>query len=292
MARSFVTIKSLGEKTCWTLVEQAIGIPHPKMVSNFMDDRVALLLFSRQSLPERLCVTAAVRQMGGSTIYQGDQGGVWREEVHAFQKEMLGVFSYYMDCMYLYGFPVSQWAFQDEDLLFPLINAGSPEAHPAHALADIACMKKSAKELEGVGTAWIGCPNGAFYSLLEAMVWFPFSMNICIPSQFDASLIKLRIKELGIPAKFIDKPDDAVKDCRFVYAGFRGPLSDSELGPYKITMELLARADKDAKFLLSASPLRSIPVSSKVLQSPANKIASQARYRLGVHKRILHWILQ
>ncbi|MBD5607899.1 MAG: ornithine carbamoyltransferase, partial [Desulfovibrio sp.] len=245
-----------------------------------------------QSLPERLCVTAAVRQMGGSTIYQGDQGGVWREEVHAFQKEMLAVFSYFMDCMYLYGFPVSQWAFSDDNLIIPLINAGSPEAHPAHALADIACMLKSAKDLKDVQTAWIGCPNGTFYSLLESMAWFPFSMNICVPPQFDITLIRARAKELNIPVQFIANPEEAVKDCRFIYAGYRGPLTDPELDNYRITTELISRADKDAKFLLSASPLRSIPISSHALQNPANKITSQARFRLGIHKRILHWILQ
>lgn len=292
MARSLVTIKGLGEKASWLLVKQTMGIPDPKMTSNFMSEKVALLLFARQSLPERLCVTAAVRQMSGSTIYQGDEGGAWREEVHAFQKELLGAFAYFMDCMYVYGFPVVQWSFDDDNLLFPLINAGSPDAHPAHALADVAYMLKATKDLRDAPACWIGCPNGTLYSLLETMPWFPFPLNICAPSQFDATMLKMKINELNIPVKLIPNPEEAVRDCRFVYAGYRGVLPDEELSHYKITEELLSRAAKDVRFLLSASPIRSIPISSRVLRGPANKISTQAKFRLGVHKRILHWVFE
>lgn len=291
MARSVITIKELGEETSWQLVRQAMGIPDPKMPSNYMVDKVALLLFSRQSLPERLCVTAAVRQMGGSTIYQGDQG-VWRQEMSFFQKDLLPIFAYYMDCMYLYGFPLEQWNFKEEDLFFPLINAGSPEAHPAHALADIACMLRTAKTLKDITACWIGCDNGTLYSLLEAMKWFDFSLKICMPPQLDITNLKLKIKDLKIPVTFVSNPEEAVHDVQFIYAGFRGPLSDPELQPYEINPELMKKADKKVKLLLSASPIRAIPIMPEVLSSPASSLTRQAQYRLCVHKRILHWVLQ
>lgn len=291
MARFVITIRELGEETSWMLVQQAMGIPDAKMASNYMADRVAMLMFTKQSLPERLCVTAAVRQMGGTTIYQGDQGGVWREEVHMFQKDLLPIFSYYLDCMYFYGFPVTHWEVRPDNLPFPMINAGSPEAHPAHALADIACMLRGSRDLHNVMTAWIGCDNGTLHSLIEAVAWFGFSMRISTPPQIDVSALRQRVRELNVPVEFVHSPEEAVRDARFIYAGCRGPLSDPELSGWSITPELLRHADKDVRLLLSASPVRAIAIDPAILSSPASRLKRQAEYRLCIHKRILHWVL-
>lgn len=292
MARFVTTIRELGRDTSWMLVQQALGIPDAKMPSDYMDDMVALLLFAQPSLPERLCVTAAVRQMGGSTIYQGNQGEVWRQEMHMFQEHLLPIFSYYMDCMYIYGLPITHLDCRAEHIKFPVINAGSPEAHPAHALADIACMLKAAKNLDGVMTAWIGCDNGTLHSLVEAMAWFPFAMNVCLPPQIDSSMLRKRIDILGVPVQFVKSPMEAVKGARFVYAGCRAGLGENELAGWEITPELMRQAEKDARLLLSASPVRAIHISPEVLSSPASRLRRQAEFRLCVHKRILHWVLE
>ncbi|MFT3957715.1 MAG: hypothetical protein QM665_01135 [Desulfovibrio sp.] len=99
MARHILNIKSLGEKASWLLVQQALGMPEPKLQTDFMAQRVALLMFSQHSLPERLCVSAAVRQMGGAVVYEGSRGS-WRNEMNDYQEQLLPVFSYYIDCMY------------------------------------------------------------------------------------------------------------------------------------------------------------------------------------------------
>ncbi len=88
---------------CWLLVQQAIGIPDAKMLSDYMSGKVALLMFAKPALPERLCVTAAMRQMGGTTIYQGEDGSLWRKEVSSFQQHLLPIFGYYLDCLYIYN---------------------------------------------------------------------------------------------------------------------------------------------------------------------------------------------
>ena len=152
MARHILSIKGLGEKASWLLVQQALGMPEPKLQTDFMAQRVALLMFSQHSLPERLCVSAAVRQMGGAVVYEGNRGS-WRTEMSDYQEQLLPVFSYYIDCMYMYGLPVGGWDMEASCLRFPLINAGSPDAHPAHALADIACMLRNSRYLNGVTCA-------------------------------------------------------------------------------------------------------------------------------------------
>ncbi len=134
MPRHALTIRGMGENVCWLLVQQAIGIPDAKMLSDYMSGKVALLMFAKPALPERLCVTAAMRQMGGTTIYQGEDGSLWRKEVSSFQQHLLPIFGYYLDCLYIYNIPVASIDIESFAATFPVINAGSPDAHPAHAL--------------------------------------------------------------------------------------------------------------------------------------------------------------
>lgn len=288
--RNVLTLEALGEEACWVFVRQALGMPDAKMLSDYMTGRVALLLFTRQSLPERLCVTAAVRQMSGSTIYQGDIGGVWRTEVNDFQEQLLPIFGYYVDCLYLYGYSAKDILAKAPDLKFPIINAGSPDSHPAHALADIACMIKASKKLNGQKAAWIGCGNGTLHSLMEATLWFPFSLVISMPPQMDETPWRAKAKTLGTDIKFISNPLEAARNASFIYAGWRGELSREELTKWEITEELMASALPNARLLLSASPIRAIHIAPDILNKLSTMLVRQAEYRLRIHKRILHWV--
>lgn len=290
MARNVLTIRELGSETCWLLVQQAIGIPDAKLQSDFMTSKVALLAFARHSLPERLCVTAAVRQMGGTTIFEGSAMGDWHQEVSAFQEHLMPIFGYYLDCLYTYGLPVTEWNIPEDQVQFPIINAGSPDAHPAHTLADIACMLRISRYLKGVTAAWVGCVNGSLHSLIDATAWFPFALRVAVPGQIDVSGLEAKAASIASPVKFVSTPEEAVEGASFVFAGFRGTLDAQEQAQWGITPELMSRALPGARLLLSASPVRAIPVAPQVLSSPASQLVRQAEYRLRVHKRILHWV--
>lgn len=292
MARNILTLRELGYEAGWLLIQQALGMPDAKMQSDFMEDKVAVLMFSRRSLPERLCVTAAVRQMGGTTIFEGDQGGVWREEIQDYQKHMFPIMGYYIDCMYTYGFPVKESRDTLDNLPFPIINAGSPNAHPAHTLADLVCMMRKSPNLEGIHAAWIGSDNGTLHSLIETTAWFPFSLSISLPPEVDASKLKKRASELKSKIVFAESPLEAVKGANFIFAGKRSEFAMPEISTWSITAELMTAADPDARLLLSASPLRAIPVDIKILSSKASLLIRQAEYRLRIHKRMLHWVFQ
>ncbi|MBQ4567231.1 MAG: ornithine carbamoyltransferase [Desulfovibrio sp.] len=288
--RHVLTIRDLGEKACWLLVQQALGIPEAKTTTDFMAERVALLVFAQSSLAERMCVTAAVRQMSGATIYQGNEGH-WRKEMQDYQEHLMPIFSYYIDCLYTYGLPVSHWEEATrKDFPFPVINAGSPDAHPAHALADIACMLRARRNLEGSVAAWIGCNNGTLHSLIEATAWFPFALRVALPPHLADSSYKESVARLQLPVTFVDSPEEALAGVDFIFAGCRGGTELANMGSWSLDSRLMRLAKPDARLLLSASPLEAIPVSGDVLASPASWLRLQAENRLRVHKRILHWI--
>lgn len=289
MPKSALSIRQMGEQTCWTLVKQAMGIPDAKMPSDYMSARVALLLFKRASLPERLCVTAAVRQMSGSTIYQSTNEGDWQGEVRSFQTHLFPILGYFLDCLYIYGYPTAN---QPDATMseFPVINAGCADGHPAHALADIACMLRVAKNLEGVRASWIGCVNGTLHSLIESMAWFPFSLTISMPPDSDDCGLNRLAHDLKVPVRFVNKPEEAVRESQFVFAGRKPDEITPENEAWSLTPELLKYARPDARILLSATPIRAIPVARELMAGKRSLLVRQAEYRLCVHKRILHWV--
>lgn len=289
MARCAVTIREMGEKVCWLLVQQTLGMKDAKALSDFMSGKVAVMLFARASLPERLCATAAVRQMGGSTIYQGIDGGQWREDVSSFQAHLFPILSYFLDCLYIYGYPANLPQITQSE--FPVINCGGGnDSHPAHALADIACMIKTAKHLEHVHAAWVGGRNATLVSLVEASVWFPFTLNVSLPNKEDEEFLQLHAKDVGAKVNILSTPKEAVTDCDFIFAGRKPEIETPENAAWSITPQIVANARPNAHLLLSATPTRAIPVSSELFSGARSLLVKQAQYRLCVHKRILHWV--
>lgn len=291
MNKNVISVRKMGKDLCWTLIQQAMGMPDVKLVSDFMRDKVALLLFASESLPERLCCTAAVRQMGGTTIYEGSAASdEWRSRESRFQTHLMPIFGYYFDCVYLYNVPCDEEKLEERQKLFPVINAGSFKSHPVNALADIACMLKYIKRSgQQIKTAWIGGENGTLYSLVEASQWFGFEMKISLPPKNNIDDLKRRVEELNAPVKFVSSPQEAVADVQFIYAGRR---TDEDEAKWQITPALMDETLPETRLLLSASPIRAITISEEVLNSGCAMLTLQAQYRLAVHKRILHWVFQ
>ena len=216
MARYFMSLSDLGEETAWLLVQQARGIPDAKAPTDFMAERTAALFFCEEAFIERLCVTAAVRQMGGSVVYQGI--GSWRQDLEGnYQRELLCQFGYFVDCLYLYGLPASSWATPQWDIItFPVVNAGSPDGHPVHVLADVACMLRySRNSLKDVTIGWAGCDNGALYSLVEGLRFFPYHLRVALPPLLDRTRLQQAADYHGVHIDFVSTPEEAVEGVDF-----------------------------------------------------------------------------
>ena len=287
-ARQIVTLQDLGHEGAWLLVQQACGIPEARSRSSFLENMTVLLLFAQDSFPERMCVTAAVRQMSGHVVYVGE--GPWKNEIANYPEEMSHITGYYVDCAVCHGLPLSVYCLGPEQRSIPLLNAGGSDAHPAHALADVACMQQHIHDLARARVAWVGRGNGTLNSLMEAMQFFPFSLHMALPAgeMPDADLVRAA-QQAGRRIEQFDTPEEAVKNADFICAGQR-PEENGDEPAWAITPALLQAATPTAHILLSASPLHCTPIAPELLHSRASLLYKQAEHRLRVNTRIFHWL--
>ncbi|MCR4667096.1 MAG: ornithine carbamoyltransferase [Desulfovibrio sp.] len=293
MTKNVLTIQELGEETSWLLVQQAMGIPDCRTQTDFMSEKVAVLLFGESSLPERLCVSAAIRQMGGEVVYQSASASDrWRKELRQHQLHLLPIFNFYLDCVYLYGIPMS--SFRAEEVVgvnFPTINAGSPDAHPAHALADIAYMLKSSRYLNSFSCGWIGSVNGTLLSLIVASRWFPFTLRIAVPENTDRAQLSATIGD-SKKVELVDTIAEATEDAQYIFVGSRSGIDYPEIKNWELTRKSFAKADAKYRIFLAARPINALPFEQELIDNGLLLLAQQSEFRLRIHKRILHYVFE
>ena len=257
MARYITNLKDLGKDLAWTLLQQARGIPEAKGIDDFLEDKTFVLLFAKSDLSERLCVTAAIRQMRGHAVYMGPEEK-WEETVSQFPAALMG-------------------------------------SIPAHAIADIACMMRYCHDdLRKVRIAWIGDPTGTMFSLMEATMFFPFAMQIALPDMYRNPIYETLASDYMSDITFFETPKEAVKNCQFVFAGNsgRGMLSLEQINRWSLTREIMSHAEDNAHVLLGTAPMKAIPIENEVIGSKNALLLLQAENRLRVYKRMLHWLYE
>lgn len=293
MARYITTLKELGKEVSWILLQQARGIPEAKAIDDFLEEKSFVLLFAKTDLSERLCVTAAIRQMSGQTMYMGPEEK-WEEAVSQFPAALMGSIRYYMDGVIVHGLPTRNWH-PGPEVDFPVLNAGNKYSHPAHAIADIASMMRyCGDDLRKVRIAWVGAPTGTMFSMIEATEFFPFALHIAMPELYHNDIFNALIKEMKTDITIHETAEEAVKGCHFIYAGSsgRGTLPFDSLRKWTIDRNLMARAEDDAHVVLGTSPMNAVPIESEVLGSKNALLLLQAENRLRVYKRMLHWLFE
>lgn len=289
MPRYITTIEAMGKDLAWTLVQQAKGMPDAKGVDDFLTDRTFLVLFARHDLTERLCITAAISQMSGHTAYMGPEEK-WMDVAAVYPEALLGTLSYYVDGIIVHGQMPDER--EIKEISFPVLNVGCKESHPCHALADIMCMMRYAKEkLNTQRLCWIGYPTGAMYSLIAASKFFPYAMSLYFPEDFDTTALRVKIAELKTDITIHTDVDSAVKGCQFIMGGSAEGMRFEDKVRLKINKELLDKTGVQTHVLAGTNPMNCLPVEMDVVSGHHDLFMLQSENKLRMYKRMLHWLI-
>ena len=146
----------------------------------------------------------------------------------------------------------------------PVWNGLTNEFHPTQILADFMTIKEQFGSLKGIKLVYMGDARyNMGNSLMVGCAKMGMEFVACAPKKYFPSedLIKTCeeiAKQTGAKLSFIENVDDAVKGANVIYTDVWVSMGEpdsvweeriKELTPYRVTMDVMNKADKNAVFM-------------------------------------------
>ncbi|WP_405372615.1 MULTISPECIES: ornithine carbamoyltransferase [unclassified Microbacterium] len=188
----------------------------------------------------------------------------------------------------------------------PVVNALSDDFHPCQLLADLLTIREHKGDLTGLTLTFFGDGlSNMSHSYALAGVTAGMHVRIAAPAGYapradvvsDAQRIAAATG--GSLALFTD-PDAAAAGADVIVTDTWVSMGKEEektarlrdLGGYKVTQDLMARADDDAIFIHCLPADRGYEVDADVIDGPQSVVWDEAENRLHAQKALLVWLLQ
>ena len=264
-----------------------------------LEHHVMGMLFEKPSLRTRVSFETLMRQMGGSSLFLGEDVG-WgkREPIQDF----MPILSSYLDVLVIRAKSHERVTEATEFSRCPVINGLTDVCHPCQALADILTVMELSDDLDKVSMAYLGDGNNVAYSLAVICSKLGIPLRIGAPTkyQFEQSFLVQLNESAGseIVTQTAD-PLEAVAGVDFVYTDVwtsMGQEAESkqrlaDLADFEVNQKLMDAANEGAKFLHCLPARRGEEVSAEVIDGPASAIIQQANNRLHAQKGLVVWLL-
>jgi len=261
--------------------------------------RVMALLFEKPSLRTRVSFEAGMTNLGGSSIFLGQEAGFGsRESIADFGR----VLSQYADVIVVRAFKHETATELAKYSTCAVINGLTDSAHPCQALADLYTLKEHIGRLQGHTLAYVGDGNNVARSLAEGCGRVGLKFAIAAPKgyQFDDAFrthLKKEVPQLEMLET--TDPAEAVKGAVAVYTDVWTSMGQEQesahrrkvFADYQINEKLMAKAPEGALFLHCLPAHRGEEVTDAVIDGPQSVVVQQAGNRLHVQKGVLAWIL-
>ncbi len=269
------------------------GVRKPRLAG-----RVLGLLFDKPSLRTRVSFQAGMVQLGGDSLYLGDDVG-WgsREPVSDFAR----VLSQYLDLLVCRTHAHARIVELAQYSQIPIINGLTEQAHPCQALADVLTIREAQGDRQDVKIAFIGDGNNVSQSLaiICAKLGIPFA--IAGPPGYELAEKFVRRLRGEWPESSIEQfhdPHEAVRGATVVYTDVWSSMGFEEeeerrrkdFSGYQVTPELMAAAAPDALFMHCLPAHRGLEVSAEVIDGPHSVVVEQAANRMHAQKGLMVWL--
>lgn len=272
----------------------AAGIRQPLLAG-----RVMGLLFERPSLRTRVSFEAGMAQLGGCSLFLGEDVG-WgtREAIPDFSR----VLSQYVDVIVCRAKSHSMVQELAAHATCPVINGLTDLSHPCQALADLYTMREVCGSLQNQKLAYIGDANNVARSLLLACGKLGVSFAIASPPGYDferSFVAQARQEVPDLQLVETRDPVQAVSGASAIYTDVWASMGqESErderaraFAAYQVNERLMKQAAPKACFLHCLPACRGEEVTDGVIDSPQSAVIQQAGNRMHVQKGLLVWLL-
>lgn len=261
--------------------------------------RVMALLFEKPSLRTRVSFETGMIQLGGGSMFLGEDVG-WgsRESIADFGR----VLSEYVDVIVVRAKSHQKVVDLAEHCSCSVINGLTDHEHPCQALADLFTLRELIGPLKGQTLAYVGDGNNVARSLAVGCGKLGMKFAVACPKGYefkDDFLARLKHEVPDLKMTLTPDPDEAVKKASAIYTdvwvsmGQEAEANDRRkaFAPYQVNASLMAHAPSDAYFMHCLPARRNEEVTDDVMDGPQSIVVQQAANRLHAQKGILAWLL-
>jgi ornithine carbamoyltransferase len=261
--------------------------------------RVMALLFEKPSLRTRVSFEAGMTQLGGGSLFLGEDVG-WgsRESIADFGR----VLSEFVDVIVVRAKTHQKVLSLAEHSSCPVINGLTDYSHPCQALADLYTVRERFGSLKGLKIAYVGDANNVARSLAEGCGKLGLTFACAAPKgyQFTADDVARFKKETpAIDLQLTEDPKVAVSGAQAIYTDVwtsMGQEAEREerkkaFAAYQVNGALMKAAPRDAIFMHCLPANRGEEVTDEVMDSPQSVVVQQAGNRMHAQKGVLAWLL-
>jgi len=264
-----------------------------------LERQVLALLFEKPSLRTRVSFEAGMAQLGGSSLFLGEDVGWGTRESIADFVRVLGEYVDVIVCRAKSHDKVEQMASFN---VAPVINGLTDLSHPCQAIADVMTIKESLGSLPGKHLVFVGDGNNVARSLCLICAMLDMRFTLACPDGYmlDDHWLS-RVRKAYPNAKFsrtLD-PHEAVVDADAVYTDVWTSMGQEAekaqrkeiFADYRIDECLMKSALRHTRVLHCLPATRGQEITDGVIDGAQSDVIRQAANRMHAQKGLLTWLL-
>ena len=264
-----------------------------------LERRVLAMLFEKPSLRTRVSFETGIAQMGGTSLFLGEDVG-WgkRESISDFTK-VLGQFVDGVVCRAKDHNRVVQLASFDA---LPVINGLTDLCHPCQALADVLTIQQACGDWTNKHLVFVGDGNNVAHSLALICAMLEMRFTLACPDGYDMDAAWVDRVMSQYPQAKIHRTSDpraAVQDADAIYTDVWASMGQEAeaaerreaFADYQVNADLMSQAPSGARVLHCLPAIRGEEITDEVIDSSQSDVITQAGNRMHAQKGLLVWLL-
>ncbi|MEM6471376.1 MAG: ornithine carbamoyltransferase [Planctomycetota bacterium] len=287
---------SLILKTASVVKQKLLAGDRPSILQN----QVIALLFAKPSLRTRVSFQTGMSQLGGDSLFLGEDVGWGKRESPSDFTQVLGQFVDAVVCRAKSHEQVELLARFDA---MPIINGLTDLCHPCQALADVMTIDEASEGgLAGKHLVFVGDGNNVAHSLalICAMLEMKFTLT-CPPGyEMDEQWVKKvhsRYPNAELATDY--HPASAVASADAIYTDVWTSMGQEAeaaarreaFSEFQLNESLMKAAPTSACVLHCLPAVRGEEITDEVIDGPQSRVIAQAGNRMHAQKGLLVWML-
>ena len=272
-----------------------------RSVPRSLEGKVVGMLFEKPSTRTRVSFETAIKLLGGhAVVLNRSELQLGRGEPIEDTARVLG--------RYLDGIGARVFKHESLEILSkysakPVINLLSDLSHPLQALADYMTIKEKFGKYTSITFVGDGGDN-VLVSLMSFAAKMGLTIKVASPKQLRPrediwKRIEEEAEKSGAIIEFYEDPYEAVRGSKVVYTDVWVSMGQENIAEkkkellkdYRVTVDLMRYASKDAIFMHCLPAVRGEEVDKEVIDGPQSAVWDQAENRLYTAMAVLSLLL-